>query len=363
MSLKDLIRKLRPDEIHWPTVGRTLGVLALLGGLGGGAVVAFGLFNVSARAGHLPGVSWVLHTTFRNSVAFRAHAEPPETLDDAGMVALGARHYDSACRHCHAAPGAERSATVRSMNPEPPHITEAVQHWEPDEFHWIVKEGVKMSGMPHWPATRDDDVWPVVAFLTRVGEMSGDDYARLTEKPDGRYCAMCHGAEGVSGNPNIPRLDILSETYIRDTLHAYREGRRDSGIMAEAMSQVPAEAIDRLAAGLAESAPSGEQAPSDDLAQRGRALAAAGGDTEVPACRACHGPWSEPLNPAFPSLSGQYAPYLEQQLRLWRDGNRGGTEVSELMHHAARALDDDEIAALASYYAGLAPAELDDTSD
>src|SRR5688572_13779992 len=51
---------------------RTLAVLAVLGALAGGAVVGFGLYNVSSRAGHLPGVSWVLHTTFRNSVRLRA---------------------------------------------------------------------------------------------------------------------------------------------------------------------------------------------------------------------------------------------------------------------------------------------------
>ena len=50
----------------------TLAVLAGLGLTGAAAVVTFGLYNVSAQVGHLPGVSWVLHTTFRNSVALRA---------------------------------------------------------------------------------------------------------------------------------------------------------------------------------------------------------------------------------------------------------------------------------------------------
>ena len=99
----------------------TLAALAALGLTGAVAVVALGLYNVSAVAGHLPGVSWVLHTTFRNSVWLRAPSEEevPE-LDDAELVALGAGHYATACVPCHGAPGQEASATMRAMVPRPP---------------------------------------------------------------------------------------------------------------------------------------------------------------------------------------------------------------------------------------------------
>lgn len=57
-------------------VVRTLAILAALAGAAGGSVVAFGLYDTSARDGHWPGVGWLLHTTFRNSVELRA--PPPE---------------------------------------------------------------------------------------------------------------------------------------------------------------------------------------------------------------------------------------------------------------------------------------------
>lgn len=341
------------------TAVRTVLALAILGALAGGSVVALGLYNVSARTGHWPGISWLLHSTFRNSVALRAHGEPPEDLLSPGMIALGAGHYDSACTHCHASPGTTRSATIRAAEPEPPHLTDAVRDWEPDEFHWIVHNGVIMSGMPAWPAERDDDVWPVVAFLIAARGMSAEEYAALTEKPDGNSCQMCHGENGVSENRHVPRLDILSETYIAASLEAYRNMERDSGIMAEAMDGIPEEAIPRIARRFASVEPDGSASAGGELSRRGRELATARGTADVPACRACHGPWPDPLNPAFPSLAGQHAPYLEAQLKLWRDGNRGGGRASELMHHAARDLTDDDIAALASYYAGMAPAKLD----
>ncbi len=353
------------NRIDPRSVVLTLALLAVLALLGAGAVVGFGLYNVSARVGHLPGVSWVLHTTFRNAVALRAPSEEevPELTD--AMAALGARHYDAACRTCHSAPGQEKTATMRMMVPEPPHITEAVDHWSPSELHWIVDEGVKMSGMPYWPADRPDEVWPVVAFLTRVqGGMDGPAYDRLTlaEKADPRgfaYCATCHGETGASENPHIPRLDILSETYMTLSLRAYLSGARDSGFMEHAASEVSEGRLSEYAARFARIPPRGEAAPPTALSARGARLATQGVEgSDVPACAACHGPWPEPLDPAYPSLSGQSRPYLEAQLKLWRAGARGGTRVARLMHEAANRLTDDEIAALAAWYAGRAPAAL-----
>ncbi|PZX18805.1 cytochrome c553 [Palleronia aestuarii] len=346
------------------SVAATLAALAVLGLIGAAAVVFLGLFNVSAKKGHLPGVSWVLHTTFRNSVDLRAPpvSEAPN-LSDPDLIGLGAKHFNAACRVCHSAPGHGRTATMLSMLPQPPHITDAVGHWTAPELHWIVHEGVKMSGMPAWPAEREDDVWAVVAFLEEVGSMAPERYDELTggigaDPETFEYCASCHGANGVSGNQQIPRLDILSEEYMTRSLASYRESDRDSGIMQHASSEVAPEKLSEFARRFAEARPEGEAALTDRIESAGAQLATMGSGSDVPACVACHGPWSEPLSEAFPSLSGQYAPYLAAQLRLWRAGRRGGGEVAELMYQAARDLDDAEIDALAAYYAALAPAKL-----
>ena len=354
-------------------------ILAALAAVAGGLVVSLGLFNVSARSGHLPGVSWILHTTFRNSVELRA---PPAAavpdLSDPDLIALGARHYDGACRTCHAAPDEGRTATMLSMLPSPPPIKHAVADWEPRHLFWIVKHGVKMSGMPAWPTrTRDDDVWPVVAFLVRVPQMSLAEYEDLVAPPDVpeapevaddadiAYCASCHGADGRGrGNAQVPRLDVLSEAYIAETLAAYRSGARQSGIMRHAASTLDATGDARLARFYG--APARTPAPAADNAPRpngdpdrialGRTLAMGSpAATDIPACSACHGPWPERLSALFPRLAGQPEPYLLRQLELWRDGDRGGTSRAHLMHQAARSLDDDQLRALAAYYASLPP--------
>lgn len=350
----------------------TLAGLVVLALLGATAVVGFGLYNVSASAGHLPGVTWVLHTTFRNSVRLRApdQSQVPFLTND--MAAIGARHYDTACRPCHAAPGEPRSWTMRSMEPEPPHITEAVEGWEPRHLFWISLNGVKMTGMPHWPAeNRQDEAWMMAAFLDRVRGMSAEDYAALTRRPSSTepaenalvaYCAMCHGFDGAGReNGKIPRLDILGAPYIAASLAAYRDELRHSGIMQQAAAHLTDAQIAMLADrfGSGEPAPDiTSEAPPADLVAAGRALAMGGPDSAgTPACRACHGPWPTRRSDLFPTLTGQRMDYLVQQLTLWKAGHRGGHQRAHLMHQVAELLDEKDIAALAAFYAAGAPVD------
>ncbi|WP_424932755.1 c-type cytochrome [Amaricoccus macauensis] len=345
---------------------RTTAIWAGLAALAGAATVGFGLFNVSARIGHLPPVHWALHTTFEQNVRLRApsEAEVPANLGDPGLAAIGAGHFDSACRFCHASPGEAQSATALSMNPAPPHVSDAAASWEPNQLHWIVDNGVKMSGMPHWPTeTRDDDVWAVVAFLDAVPDMGNDDYEAMRNAAAGEsippvpglgYCATCHGVDGrAGGNPHMPRLDIQNEAYLLSALETYRKGTRESGIMHHAARAVDEGMLAGLAAHYASQTPVG--APAGEGSADGEALASGSDGGDVPSCKACHGPWPEPRNPAFPEIAGQHKAYFESQLRLWRDHARVGNRHAELMALSVKELDDDQIRALAAYYAALDP--------
>lgn len=349
-----------------PTL-RILVVLAGLGAVAGAAIVFLGLYNVSARVGHYPGVSWVLHTTFRNSVELRAPppAEVPR-LDDAERAALGARHFDAACAMCHGAPGEDRTATIRAMVPVPPPIGEAIAPWSPEELFWILREGIKMSGMPAWPSGREDEVWAVVAFLEALRALPPEDYPALIARGDGSafaYCASCHGREGRSGNRYIPRLDILDESDIASALATYAGGSRASGIMQHAASEFDPATLARIAARYGavapDPAPWGTKAPAEVIA-RGEALASASArDRDVPACRACHGPGRDARLEAAPALGGQSETYLARQLRLWHAGQRGGGQRAHLMTRAASELTEQDIAALAAYYASRSPEGLE----
>jgi mono/diheme cytochrome c family protein len=155
------------------------GVLALLG-VAGLLVVYTGAYNVAATEEHASFTRWTFDTTFRNSVERRAGQVPaPETFTPE-MIAAGAASYRSMCQHCHAGPGVERAKWAAGMRPRPPHLTEAAAEWEPEEVFWLVKHGVKMSGMPAFAPGHDDQLlWNLAAFVKELPAMTPERYATL----------------------------------------------------------------------------------------------------------------------------------------------------------------------------------------
>ncbi|HEX2019297.1 MAG TPA: cytochrome c [Aurantimonas sp.] len=140
-----------------------------------------GAYNVAASDQHADVVRWTLDTTMHRSVANRAGAAGlPESFSGA-LIAEGARHYAESCAHCHGTPGGEPAGWSRGIRPEPPHLTEAAAEWSPEEIHWIVTNGIKMSGMPAFgPHHAPEEIVALTAFVTSLPGLSADDYAALT---------------------------------------------------------------------------------------------------------------------------------------------------------------------------------------
>jgi mono/diheme cytochrome c family protein len=117
----------------------------------------------------------------RQSVKARAVQAAVPELGDPAMVSKGGRHYRENCQTCHAGPGAERSEMARGLRPAPPELTREATHWSSAELFWIVKHGIKMTGMPAWGESHDDkELWAIVAFLERLPNLSPQEYRELT---------------------------------------------------------------------------------------------------------------------------------------------------------------------------------------
>lgn len=69
-------------------------------------------------------------------------------------------------------------------------------------------------------------------------------------------------------------------------------------------------------------------------------------------CAACHGTQGQGGQPGHPRLAGQFAGYLQAELKAYRDGQR----PSPVMQGLAQALTDAQAADLAAYLAGRKPA-------
>lgn len=158
------------------------------------AVVFSGEYNVAATTGHAPVVRWTLATVMENSV--RDHAEgvrvPP--LSDSTLLQSGLHHFGEMCVTCHGAPGVERSEIGKGLLPEPPELSRVVPQWTSAELFWIVKHGIKMSGMPAFGVTHDDrELWGIVAFLRRLPELSPQEYEALRQTMERAGGGGTHG--------------------------------------------------------------------------------------------------------------------------------------------------------------------------
>ena len=354
-------------------------VLTLVGlGLLGFLVAASGLFPIAASSGHLAPVEWLLQFGKRRSVATHAWLSvPPLTFDEPWLVLKGAGHFETACRPCHGSPDVRQPRIAQSMLPPPPYLPDRIAAWDADELFYIVKHGLKFTGMPAWPAQeRDDEVRATVAFLRALPELDAGEYERLVHGEVGpnravapvadllgappapraitATCARCHGADGRGrGNAAFPAIAGQSSDYLHAALVAYERGERRSGMMQPIAAALDERETRALADWYARLPPGPVESHEPAAVERGRVIATRGiPATRVPACEKCHGPGRRA---DYPRLAGQYADYLVLQLELFRDQRRGGSRFAHLMSSVAPRLTPAQMRDVAAFYASRTP--------
>lgn len=357
-------------------IGRLAKWLLGLGAVGLAATMLFawsGLYNVAASRGHWPVVEWILRFGMENSVETHASTIPVPRLDDADLIRLGAAHFLTGCASCHGAPGAPPGVVAQQMLPPPPDLKGGrLEQWTDPQLFWIVKNGIKYTGMPAWPALgRDDEVWSVVAFLRAFPRLDVDAYRALAWGPvsnqprDGAdvaiagggtgsvgACARCHGAGDVPPpSALVPRLHGQPVEMLHQALRAYATGERPSGIMQPAAAALSEQALKEVAAYYAALPPL--PASPMPVAEATRRLALDGDPSaEIPACQSCHNARALPI---YPRLAGQNAAYIESRLRAMRHDTHERSPTQAIMMPIARRLTETQIADLAAYFAGLQP--------
>lgn len=172
------------------TVLATLVVLALLA-----LIFSYtGLYNVSAAEGHTPLAQWYLSTISSNSIDARADAvDVPTDLSDSTRVVRAAATFDAMCVTCHGGPGVERGEIGEGLTPEPPELEHAAEEWEPAEIYWVLREGIKMAGMPAFgPTHSEETLWDLTAFVEHLPSMSPEQYRMLVASSPGHHGGSSH---------------------------------------------------------------------------------------------------------------------------------------------------------------------------
>ena len=154
--------------------------LILMAVVGAATLIWSGVVSVAANDPHLPVTRWLLDTGRIRSIKMHAAGiAPPGNLADQARLVGGTAHFAEHCAGCHSAPGVGTEDMADGMYPKPPTLTEAAKQWSPGELFWILKNGIKMSGMPSWADHGDEALWDIVAFLEKLPGMSEQDYGQL----------------------------------------------------------------------------------------------------------------------------------------------------------------------------------------
>ncbi|AIL61305.1 c-type cytochrome [Pseudomonas alkylphenolica] len=198
--------------------------------------------------------------------------------------------------------------------------------------------------------------------VTAVNAADGQKiFSQGGQNPAAMACLGCHGADGKGmAAAGFPRLAGLPAAYLSKQLHDFRSGSRKNPIMeplAKALSDEEIQAVTSTLAAM----------PSEPVADTRRQQMAADstqklalyGDwsRQIPGCVQCHGPGGVGVGEHFPPLAHQPAAYLVAQLNAWRDGSRSN-DPNQLMVGVAKAMNDEEIKAVADYFAGAASQEV-----
>jgi mono/diheme cytochrome c family protein len=158
----------------------TIAAAVVLVVLAGAAFIYSGAYYIGADQPHWSVTSWLLNQARDRSIRAHASGIPvPASFDGPAQVVAGVSHYAEHCAVCHGAPGVERGEIGEGLYPRPPNLADAARLYTPGELFWIVKHGIRMTGMPAWGDHSDDELWATVAFLRELVEMSPQDYAKL----------------------------------------------------------------------------------------------------------------------------------------------------------------------------------------
>jgi len=127
------------------------------------------------------------------------------------MLLSGGADYNDMCAGCHLKPGVKSSDMAMGLYPRPPNLAmSASEHGHGGDDHgdaatsaarqfWIIKHGIKASGMPAWGKTHDDSrIWAMVAFLQKLPQLDETQYQILTARAEPMSSHAEHTEDGMT---------------------------------------------------------------------------------------------------------------------------------------------------------------------
>jgi mono/diheme cytochrome c family protein len=197
---------------HWRTTGKVLAAMIAAGVIVIGVALALILRRgLSARA-----EPTLIETAIARGVR---HLATPSTMRDArnpvplssGVLAEARAHWADHCATCHANDGSGNTEIGRGLYPKTPDMRQPrTQELTDGELFSIIKNGVRLTGMPAWgdPAGHDDaGNWKLVHFIRHLPKLTPGELAemeKLNPKTPDEWQEMQSEAAFLAGGNEVP---------------------------------------------------------------------------------------------------------------------------------------------------------------
>ena len=89
------------------------------------------------------------------------------------------------------------------LYPKSADVKDVARRYTPGELFWLLKNGIKMSGMPFWSDHGDNELWVTAVFLEKLS-LSNQARLRLVMECMTHGGARNHG--GMGGMPGMPSM-------------------------------------------------------------------------------------------------------------------------------------------------------------
>lgn len=184
-----------------------LGVASAIGfaAVAGYGLIQSGSIDFAADSAHSPAIAKFIEWARERSVTKRANGiVPPADLASDERIRRGAGNYEAMCVGCHLSPGVEDSEIRKGLYPRPPNLSlldSAKQETGADARRfWIIKHGIKGSGMPAWVNGGMDDeaLWDLAAFIKVLPRLGASEYQSRVASSDG------HAHAGIEVQASAP---------------------------------------------------------------------------------------------------------------------------------------------------------------
>jgi len=136
----------------------------------GVVLIGIGLMHFSLTALQEPGpletriANLAKHSVIR--LASR-HGIPPPPVDTRASVEAGGTHFGLDCSICHGVDGLSKTPSGQWMYPRAADLTSRrVQSYSDRELFWIIKNGIRFTGMPAFGKVETaDNIWGLVKYV------------------------------------------------------------------------------------------------------------------------------------------------------------------------------------------------------